>query len=142
MTLDQPRLNIEEVPEKEQPWVEKALVAPLNRFLGQLAVLVRRVRTSQLNVQVVTHKFTAPTTWTEDEALQTISNVQGDVLGVMVLRIRQLDSSGQPVASVAGNLRWDVRAARNKAANFVRILEVTGVATGQTYQLEALVIGD
>lgn len=89
--LPSPRLVVEQVPEAQRPWVEKALIQPLNRFLQPLAEVVKRVMLSQLNVQVLEYRGYAPTAANPADFTSALT---GPCLGLVALSARRIESNG------------------------------------------------
>lgn len=95
--LPAPRLTTEQVPLEARPWVEKSLMAPLNRFLVPVAAILKRVMLSQLNVQILEYRGYPPTVSLPADFPSTLT---GGCIGVLPLLARTLEANGQLGVSV------------------------------------------
>lgn len=147
--LQAPRLAVDHVPADARGWVEKSLVAPLNRFLQPLADAIRRVMLSQLNVQVLEYRGYPPTTSLPAEFP---SSLTGSCLGILPLSARLLEANGGLAPGVGvGELTSPTWVELVKAGAGGATLRVTSQATtsdaattlsaGSKYLLRWLAVG-
>lgn len=89
--LPTPRLVLDHVPAEARQWVERALVAPLNRFLQPVADSLKRIMLAQVNVQVLEHKGLPPST---SSPVDFPSTLTGSCVGLWPIYCRELLANG------------------------------------------------
>lgn len=140
--MNVPRLSADRVPEEFRPWVESALILPLNEALDALEQLSRRVLLSQFNAQLFDRKLTAPSSFAASDAMEQRSELTGDCKGVLVMRCRLLDAAGEPTTGVAPvSCVWEERKLTGSAGRMLRVTSVTGLTAASKYQVDFLAFG-
>ncbi len=135
------KLVSEQVPAEFRPWVEAALLGPLNRLLSPLQEALSRIFVSQLNVQVLEHRGLPPSTTRPAEFVLSIS---GKVTGVSApIYCRTLDGSGQEGAAVGALTSpvWTEVSATDRAGGKVRITSQETLTSTTKYIIRWLAIG-
>lgn len=144
-------LASDDVPREVRPWVEQALVVPLNRILDLFRTLLNRgisIRT-HVNAQVIERKFSPPSSdpditvtadWSASK-LDTPSTLSGACLGVQVLACWLLDGAGHdstPVGSLPSPI-W--REVVINGQRHIRLVYQYGLTAGSKYRLVLLAWG-
>lgn len=147
--LPTPRLVVDHVPAEARGWVERALTAPLNRFLQPLADSLKKIFLSQLNVQVVELKIRIPSSsvditevvdWASSK-FDTPLTITTATLGVVLMGAYSLDSAGHDSGPM-----WNLPAPvwQEVTLSGVRNLRLRyqfGLTSGTMYRLVYLVVG-
>lgn len=139
-------LTLDEVPKDMRPWVEAALVLPVNRLIDTVrALLTHGVSLgAHVNAQVVERRFVAPGTagcdWSSHR-FDTPLTLSGPVLGVQVLGCWTVDSAGHDSAPVGGlpSPKWAEVASEGRKA--LRLVFQAQLTEGLRYRLLLLLWG-
>lgn len=138
-------LTLDEVPKEMRPWVEAALVVPLNRLIDNIRTLLTHGVSLgvHVNAQVMERRFTAPNSevdWSSHR-FDTPLTLSGSVRGLQVLGCWTLDTAGHDVASLAGLSSPSWREVAVDGKKVLRLLLQPGLTEGVTYRLLLLAWG-
>lgn len=139
-------LTLDEVPKEMRPWVEAALVLPLNRLMESIRVLLANGISlgANVNAQVLDLRFVAPAAEVGDWSSHRFDSpltLSGPATGVQVLGAWTLDAAGHDSAA-AGSLpspTWREVVVGGKRS--LRLVFQSGLSEAVKYRISYLVWG-
>lgn len=139
-------LTLDEVPKEMRPWVEAALVVPINRLIETLrSAFGNNISLgTNINAQVIERKFTAPNDEIDWDAFRfdtPLNLITGPVSGVQVLGCWTVDSAGHDVEPISGLATPKWREVVVQGKRNLRLIQQPGLVTGTKYRLVLLAWG-
>lgn len=137
-------LTADNLPREIRPWVEKAVILPINRVLDLLRTLLNHgVSLRQhVNCQVIERTFIVPSgsDWSMAK-LDTPLSLVGPVLGLQVLAAYRMDTANHVSGPLGGLPSPTWTELVQNGGKFLRLINQSGLTAGWTVRLVLLAWG-